>query len=97
MNLASVLGFLIGFLFGISSITTLLNFMGVVLVEVEESLRNLNAISTIILLIIAVVLVVKIKVIASLIAGAILGAILNLILAQNGIDVLQLVKSMIGL
>ncbi|MFN3384932.1 MAG: hypothetical protein ACK401_08590 [Archaeoglobaceae archaeon] len=96
MGLASVAGFLIGFLFGISSITTLLGFMGNVLIQIDEMLRNLSAMSTLVLLIIAIVLVVKIKAIASLIAGAIVGAVLNLILAQNGINVLELLKNSLG-
>ncbi|MEM0204058.1 MAG: hypothetical protein QXO16_08425 [Archaeoglobaceae archaeon] len=96
MNLASVVGFLIGFLFGISSITTLLSFMGNVLIQIDEVLRNFSAMSTLVLLIIAIILVVKIKAIASLVAGAIVGAVLNLILAQNGINVLEILKSYLG-
>ncbi|MEM1957746.1 MAG: hypothetical protein QXD49_08655 [Archaeoglobaceae archaeon] len=96
MNLASIAGFLIGFLFGISSITTLLSFMGNVLIQIDEVLRNFSAMSTLVLLIIAIILVVKIKAIASLVAGAIVGAVLNLILAQNGINVLEILKSYLG-
>ncbi|MEM2120701.1 MAG: hypothetical protein QXR93_06435 [Archaeoglobaceae archaeon] len=96
MNLASIAGFLIGFLFGISSITTLLSFMGNVLIQIDEVLRNFSAMSTLVLLIIAIILVVKIKAIASLVAGAIVGAALNLILAQNGINVLEILKSYLG-
>ncbi|MEM1578852.1 MAG: hypothetical protein QXN34_01245 [Archaeoglobaceae archaeon] len=97
MQLATAVGFIIGFLFGMSTITTLLGFLGNVLIEVEETLRNISAFSTLVLLIIAVILVIKIKVIAGLIAGAIVGAVLNLILAQNGINVLEVVKSAFGL
>ncbi len=96
MGFAAVAGFLIGFLFGISSITTLLGFMGSVLIQIDEMLRNLSAMSTLVLLIIAIILVVKIKAIASLVAGAIVGAVLNLILAKNGINVLELLKSSLG-
>lgn len=97
MQLATAVGFIIGFLFGMSTITTLLGFLGNVLIEVEETLRNISAVSTLVLLIIAVILVIKIKAIAGLIAGAIVGAVLNLILAQNGINVLEVVKSAFGL
>ncbi|MDI9610223.1 MAG: hypothetical protein QFX36_02735 [Archaeoglobales archaeon] len=97
MQLATAVGFIIGFLFGMSTITTLLGFLGNVLIEVEETLRNISAFSTVVLLIIAVILVIKIKAIAGLIAGAIVGAVLNLILAQNGINVLEVVKSAFGL
>ncbi len=96
MNLASFVGFFVGFLFGISSISTMLSFAGKVLIEMEESLRNLNAVSTVLLLIIAVILIVKIRVVASLIAGAIVGAVLNLILAQQGINVLEIIKTNLG-
>ncbi|MEM0215564.1 MAG: hypothetical protein QW384_06235 [Archaeoglobaceae archaeon] len=96
MQLATAVGFIIGFLFGMSTITTLLGFLGNVLIEVEETLRNISAVSTLVLLIIAVILVIKIRAIAGLIAGAIVGAVLNLILAQNGINVLEVVKSAFG-
>ncbi|MCC6027809.1 MAG: hypothetical protein LM574_04390 [Archaeoglobus sp.] len=96
MNLASLVGFFVGFLFGISSISTMLSFAGNVLIEIEESLRNLNAVSTVILLIIALILIVKIRAVASLIAGAIVGAVLNLILAQQGINVLEIIKTNLG-
>ncbi|MEM1672742.1 MAG: hypothetical protein QXU31_00245 [Archaeoglobaceae archaeon] len=96
MQLATAVGFIIGFLFGMSTITTLLGFLGNVLIEVEETLRNISAFSTVVLLIIAVILVIKIRAIAGLIAGAIVGAVLNLILAQNGINVLEVVKSAFG-
>lgn len=96
MNFASAVGFFIGFLFGISSITTLLGFIGNVLIQIDEMLRNFSALSTLVLLIVAIVLVVKIKAIASLIAGAIVGAVLNLILAQNGINVMEILKGALG-
>lgn len=96
MQLATAVGFIIGFLFGMSTITTLLGFLGNVLIEVEETLRNISAVSTVVLLIIAVILIIKIRAIAGLIAGAIVGAVLNLILAQNGINVLEVVKSTFG-
>jgi uncharacterized protein HemY len=96
MNFASLVGFFVGFLFGISSISTMLSFAGNVLIEIEESLRNLNAVSTVILLIIALILIVKIRVVASLIAGVIVGAVLNLILAQQGINVLEIIKTNLG-
>ncbi|MDW7989552.1 MAG: hypothetical protein RMH75_02640 [Archaeoglobaceae archaeon] len=96
MSLASIVGFFIGFLFGMSSILTLLSFLGNLLVEIEESLKNISVISTLVLLIIAIALVVKIRILASLIAGAIVGAVLNLILAQNGINIFEMVKSYLG-
>lgn len=96
MSLASVVGFIIGFLFGISSITTLLGFMGNVLIQIDEMLRNFSTMSTIVLLIIGVILVIKIRAIASLVAGAVVGAILNLILAQNGINVMGILRSYLG-
>ncbi len=96
MQLPTIVGFIIGFLFGMSTITTLLGFLGNLLIEVEETLRNISALSTIVLLVIAVILFVKIRAIASLIAGAIVGAVLNLILAQNGINVFEFVRSALG-
>lgn len=97
MRLATIAGFFIGFLFGMSSITTLLSFMENILIEIEETMRTISALSTLVLLIVAIVLVIKIKVLAALIAGAIIGAILNLILAQNGINVLEIIKSVFSL
>lgn len=96
MQLATAVGFVIGFLFGMSTITTLLGFLGNVLIEVEETLRNISAVSTVVLLVMAVILFVKIKAIAGLIAGAIVGAVLNLILAQNSINVFEIFKSAFG-
>uniref|UniRef100_A0A7J2TLK9 Uncharacterized protein n=1 Tax=Archaeoglobus fulgidus TaxID=2234 RepID=A0A7J2TLK9_ARCFL len=96
MNLASIVGFIVGFLFGINSISTMLSLAGSFFIEIEESLRNLSAVSTVILLIIAVILVVKIKVVASLIAGAIVGAVLNLILAQQGLNIFEIFKAYLG-
>ncbi|NHW23790.1 MAG: hypothetical protein HA489_06025 [Archaeoglobales archaeon] len=96
MQLSTVVGFIIGFLFGMSAVTTSLSYFGKTLVEVEETLRNISAVSTLVLLVIAVILIVKIRAIAGLVAGAIVGAVLNLILAQNGINVLELIKSAFG-
>jgi len=97
MQLATVVGFVVGLLFGMSTITTLLGFLGNVLIEVEETLRNISAVSTVVLLVIAVILFVKVRAIAGLIAGAIVGAVLNFILAQNGINVYEIVVSAFGL
>ncbi|MCX8172397.1 MAG: hypothetical protein N3D09_02130 [Archaeoglobaceae archaeon] len=96
MVFATAVGFIIGFLFGMSAITTLLGLMGDILIEVEETLRNIGVVSTLVLLIIAIVLVIKIKAVAGLIAGAIVGAVLNLILAQYGINVFEILKSTFG-
>jgi hypothetical protein len=96
MQLSTVVGFIIGFLFGMSTITTHLGLLGNILIEVEETLRDISAVSTLVLLVIAVILIVKIRAIAGLVAGAIVGAVLNLILAQNGINVLELIKSAFG-
>lgn len=97
MQLATVVGFVVGLLFGMSTIMTLLGFLGNVLIEVEETLRNISAVSTVVLLVIAVILFVKVRAIAGLIAGAIVGAVLNFILAQNGINVYEIVVSAFGL
>ena len=96
MQLSTIVGFIIGFLFGMSAVTTSLSYFGKTLVEVEETLRNISAVSTLVLLAIAVILFFKIRAMAALIAGAIVGAVLNLILAQNGINVLELIRSAFG-
>jgi len=96
MNLASILGFAVGFLFGMSGISTMLSLAEGFLSKMEESLRNLNVVSTVLLLVIALALIVKIRVLVSVIAGAIAGAVLNLILAQQGINVLEMIKIYLG-
>jgi len=88
----TLIGVGVGFLFGMSGIATLFNFMGTAVGETAKQVANirvtqLNAVTTLALLIAAIVLIVKIRVIAAIVVGAIIGAILNLILELNGIHV----------
>jgi len=94
-NTVTLIGVLIGFLFGMSGITTLFNFMGEAISDTAIQISQMSALSTIALLVIAVILIIKIRIIASLIVGAIIGAVLNIIFEMNGIHVMNDVYSII--
>ncbi|HDM60140.1 MAG TPA: hypothetical protein ENF96_00605 [Archaeoglobus veneficus] len=93
-NAATLIGVLIGFLFGMSGIATLFSVMNAAISEAAKQLQ-INAASTLVLLIAAIILIVKIRVVSSLIVGAIIGATLNLILELNGIHLTNEVYSAI--
>ncbi len=93
-RILTLVGIGVGFLFGMSGIATLFNLMGATIGEAAKQVMNtrvaqLNAATTLVLLVAAIVLIVKIRVIAALIIGAIIGAILNLILELNGIHLTE--------
>jgi hypothetical protein len=85
----TIVGVIVGFLFGLSGIATLFNFMSDVISEASVQLSQLSAVSTLVLLVIAIILIVKVRIISALIVGAIIGAVLNLILKLNGIDIVN--------
>jgi len=96
----TAVGFGIGFLFGVSGISTLFNLMGATIgeaakqvVNAKPALTQLNAATTLVLLVAVIVFIVKIRVLVALIAGAIIGAILNFILELNGIHVTNQIYS----
>jgi flagellar biosynthesis protein FlhB len=92
-NAVMLIGVLIGFLFGMSGIATLFNFMSEAMTETAMQISQMSALSTIMLLIIAIVLIIKIRIISALIVGAIVGAVLNTIFEMNGIHVVNDVYS----
>ena len=99
-RILTLVGVCVGFLFGMSGIATLFNLMGATIGEAAKQVMNtritqLNAATTLVLLVAAIVLIVKIRVIAALIIGAIIGAILNLILELNGIHITEQIYSAI--
>jgi len=90
-----IIGVFVGILFGMSGISTLFNLMSGVLVEAADQLSQINALSTLVLLVVAIVLIIKIRVISSLIVGAIIGAVLNIILQVYNIDIVKIIYSAI--
>jgi len=90
-----IIGVIVGILFGMSGISTLFNLMSGVLLEAADQLSQINALSTLVLLVIAIVLIVKIRIISSLIVGAIIGAVLNIILKVYNIDIANVIYSAI--
>ncbi len=89
----TIIGILIGFLFGLSGIATLFNMMSQTISEAAVQLSQISAVSTLVLLVIAIILVIKVRVISALVVGAIIGAVLNLIFKMNGIDIVDQVFS----
>jgi len=91
----TLIGVVIGFLFGMSGIATLFSTMNAAINEAATQLSQINAVSTLVLLVAAIILIIKIRVISSLIVGAIVGATLNLILELNGIHLTNEVYSVV--
>lgn len=91
----TLIGVIVGFLFGMSGIATLLDLMNSVISGAAIQLSQMNAASTLMLLVIAIILIIKIRVISALVVGAIIGAVLNLILEVNGIHVVDEVYSIV--
>jgi len=94
-TLFTAIGVVVGVLFGISAVTTLLNLL-------QGSVETLSALSSgatlIVALVVAAVLIIKIKIISSLISGAIIGIILNLVTkAFVETDLVTLILSQLGL
>ncbi len=99
-KILTIAGFVIGFLFGVSGVSTLFNLLGSTISEAAKQALNakitqLNVTSTIILIIAVAVFVYKMKAIASLLIGAIVGAILNFILEMNGVHLTNQIYSSI--
>ena len=94
-NTAVLVGVIIGFLFGMSGVATLFNFMTEAITDTAVQISQMSALSTIALLVVAVILIIKIRIISSLIVGAVIGAVLNVIFEINGIHVMNDVYSVI--
>ncbi len=91
----TIVGVIIGFLFGLSGIATLFDILGNILTSAQTQISQFGVASTLVLLILAIVLIVKVRAISALVVGAIIGAVLNIILTANGIHLLPLIKSAI--
>ncbi len=91
----TLIGVVIGFLFGMSGIATLFSTMNAAISEAATQLSQINAASTLVLLVAAVILIIKIRAISSLIVGAIIGAVINLLLELNGIHLTNEIYSII--
>ncbi|WP_202318602.1 hypothetical protein [Archaeoglobus neptunius] len=89
----TLIGLVVGLMFGLSGIATLLSLMSDVVSDAQVQLSQLGMASTLVLLVIALILIVKVRVLASLIVGAIIGAVLNLILEANGIHILEMIRA----
>jgi flagellar biosynthesis protein FlhB len=86
---ATIVGIIVGFIFGMSGIATLFNILEAIASGAATQLSNLGTASTLVILVIAVILIIKVRVISALIVGAIIGAVLNLILKANGVDLMK--------
>lgn len=91
----TLIGLLVGLMFGLNGIATLLSLMSDVVSDAQIQLSQLGVASTLVLLVIALILIIKVRVLASLIVGAIVGVVLNLILEANGIHILEMIRSAI--
>ncbi len=91
----TLIGLVVGLMFGLSGIATLLSLMSDVVSDAQVQLSQLGMASTLVLLVIALVLIIKVRVLSSLIVGAIIGAVLNLILEANGIHILETLRAVI--
>ncbi|MDI6888943.1 MAG: hypothetical protein QMC78_04550 [Methanocellales archaeon] len=94
-TLFTVIGVVVGILFGASAVTTLLSLL-------QGSVETFSALSSgatlIVSLVIAAVLIIKIRIISSLISGAIIGIVLNVMTeAFIGTDLVTLIISQLGL
>ena len=92
-NTVTLIGLVVGLMFGLSGIATLLSLMSDVVSDAQVQLSQLGIASTLVLLVIALILIIKVKVLSSLIVGAIIGAVLNLLLEANGIHVFEIIRT----
>ena len=92
-NTVTLIGLVVGLMFGLSGIATLLSLMSDVVSDAQVQLSQLGIASTLVLLVIALILIIKVKVLSSLIVGAIIGAVLNLLLEANGIHVFEIIRA----
>ena len=92
MNKWTVVGSVVGFLFGFNGISMIFNMLGKVVSEVAQ----IAQLSALILLILAIILIVKVRILTELLVGAIIGAIVNTILRVNGIDLIDVILRGVG-
>ncbi len=91
----TLIGVIVGLLFGLSGIATLLSFMSDVVSEAQTQLSQVGMASTLVLLVVALILIIKVRVISALVVGAIIGAVLNFLLEANGIHILEIVRQVV--
>ena len=89
----TLIGLLVGLMFGLSGIATLLSLMSDVMSDAQTQLSQLGVASTLILFVVALILIIKVRVLSSLIVGAVIGAVLNMILEANGIHILDAIRA----
>jgi len=89
-NTFTIIGVLIGIIFGINAVSVLLEFLSGS-VELLSLIGSSSGIGLIISVIVAAVLIIKIRIVTSLITGALIGIVLNLIVtAAYGSDIITL-------
>jgi hypothetical protein len=94
-KLATLLGIVIGFFFGVSMVSFLLNLINF---SVTEGLRSIGSGAGLIFLIVAAVfLIFKLRVLVSLLSGIIVGVVIDTVLKNAGIDVVEMFFNFIGL
>ena len=81
---ASVIGFILGFIFGLGLVTFTINLINAAFVRLPVLLGSI--LGLIVLIGITVILILKIKRISSLVSGIIIGTLVNLILNHIGFD-----------
>jgi flagellar biosynthesis protein FlhB len=89
----TLIGLIVGLLFGLSGIATLLSLMSDVVSDAQMQLSQLGVASTLVMLVIALILIIKVRVLSALIVGAIIGAVLNLVLQANGVNILEVLRA----
>lgn len=90
-----IIGLVIGFLLGMSGITTIFGLMTETISQAEEQFSQLTTLSTVALIVAALIFIVMVRLVSSLTIGVIMGAVLNVILEVNNIDVVGQVSSTI--
>ena len=89
----TLIGLVVGLLFGLSCIATLLSLMSDVVSDAQTQLSQFGMASTLVMLVIALILIIKVRVLSALIVGATIGAVLNLFLQANGINILEILRA----
>ena len=89
----TLIGLVVGLLFGLSGIATLLSLMSDVVSDAQTQLSQLGMASTLVMLVIALILIIKVRVLSALIVGAIICAVLNLFLQASGINILEILRA----
>jgi len=89
----TLIGLIVGLLFGLSGIATLLSLMSGVVSDAQAQLSQLGVASTLVMLVIALILIIKVRVLSALIVGAVIGAVLNLVLQANGVNILEMLRA----